>query len=44
MFIYIYRLVNTGCTNLRHSEAARTDVEVWMPSCQKYTKVSTNNN
>ena len=38
--LYCYRLVNVGSSHLQHSEAARTDIKVWMPSMHKFVKVS----
>lgn len=34
------RLVNIGSSHLEHSQAARTEVKVWMPSVRSYVKVA----
>ncbi len=36
----LFRLVKVGSRSLRHTEAARTDVEVWIPSTGQFTTVS----
>lgn len=34
------RMVNVGAPRLKRSEGARTDIEAWLPSSQKYIKVA----
>ena len=36
----VHRLVNIGCRNLKRTEAARTEVQVWIPSQNAFTQVS----